>query len=210
MQPVYSQKYHNSKIDQILLYSIGLCEIRYTDGSRKSIPIPGALQYGLPLSKDGRILFVSSLENGLTAYDLENASILWRYRTTRITKLLILPAFVIAVNPGTSLLKLGLSSGRVLDTLKSATIDNAFLLNDQYLLADSIGGNVCTVDIARLRIATSYDKEAVNPNQCPRLVITDANLTNHTLTISGFEAYSAGTSTQMDFTRILDNHFLEC
>lgn len=214
MQPVYSKEYQNSKIERILLYPIGLCEVQYKNGSRKTIPISGDpayyVRYGLPLSDDGRFLFVSSRENGLSAYDLENACVLWRYQATKITNVFVFPSFVVALQQGTSLVKLDLQSGQLLDELKSADIEHTFLLNNQYLLADSIGGNVCAVDIERFQVEKSYRKDEVNPNQCLNLMITDATLTDREITISGFEADPGGNTaatTQMSFTRILDSDF---
>ena len=208
---VLLQNHSNLKVKQTTLYEDQTCDIIYRDGTVRTIRVhcdlPYILQYGMPVSFDGDLLFTSSWEDGLVATRITDGTVAWRCPGTRMTRVFVYEQFLIAVRMGISIIKIDLFTGQVMEELKSTTIDRAFYLNEDYLLVQSIKGKVSVLSSRQLNVVKSYKKQAVNPRQCLSFVIRDAFLRDNRLVISGFEEYpnrSLENNGTDSFERIID------
>lgn len=211
---VFSQSYCNRRIAQIALYSDHACEISYTDGTGKLLRIPCdpvyLSQYGLPISEDGELLFISSWEDGLTALRTEDGTVVWHHPGGKMTRVFVFLQFVVAVRNGKAIMKFDLATGQVLEEIKSTTIERAFYLRDDYLLVDTVKGRLSVLAVRPLCVVKRYQKQAVNPNGCLSLVIRNAFLRDNTLWIAGFEECpnkNICDEKQYPFERLLDPAF---
>ncbi len=210
----FSQNYTNLRISRIDLYFDCTYKVSYTDGSSKTLRIPCdpvyLSQYGLPISEDGELLFVSSWEDGLSAWRIADGTIAWRYLCTRMTRVFVFPWFVIGVRCGKAVLKFDLATGQVLEEITSTTIERAFYLRNDCLLVDTIKGKVSVLAVQPLCVIKCYQRQVVNPNDCLSLVIQNASLRDNRLWITGFEEYPNKNICDENnylFERILDPAF---
>ena len=212
---IYVQQYDDPRIDQIILYEDNTCEIQFKNGFTKPLPISCdsvyCSQYGIALSNDGTILLFSSWENGLTAYHIDKETVLWHYQKTRITKVFVYSGYTVAIRNGHSIVKLDLFTGEVCGEIRSATIEKAFALDEQYLLIDSFKGYVSIADVRDFFVVKNYRESTVNPNNCLSIVIRDAFLSNNRVVITGFEEYperNINDRSKKAFERVIDNAFM--
>lgn len=169
------------------------------------------LQYGIPVSDDGRTLFISSWEDGISAYDTLSGSIRWRLKIKKATSIIVYSAYVVLQKQGESLIKIDIENGTVLDTLRSGTIQRQFELLNPYILVDSIRARLSVVDTDRMCVVKQYGRDIVNPRKCLSLLIQNAMLQEGTVSIQGIEQYPDGDHTkdrQYEFYRVIDSNFL--
>lgn len=144
----------------------------------------------------------------MTAYCIEKESVMWHYNSTQITKVFVFSQFVIAIRSGRSIIKLDIHNGRVIEEIVSTSIENAFYLDREHLLVDSIRGKVCIVAVQGLYVLKNYKKQVINPNCCLSLVIQNAFVRDSEIIISGFEEYpykNIKDTQKYFFDRIIDN-----
>lgn len=167
-------------------------------------------QYGIPVAEDGKTLFVSSWEDGLDAYDISSGSLRWRFKSKKITSIAVYPAYLVAQKMGEALVKIDITNGDVLASLRSGTIQKQFELIDSYLLVDSVRGKLSIVDTEQMRVVRQYGKNVVNPAKCLSMLIRNGTLQNGVITIQGLEQYPNGHCTASEpkpFSRVIDTDF---
>lgn len=191
------------------------CVVHYYDRPPQKLLIECSSynsQYGYPVSEDGRMLFVSSWENGLTAYDIATNKILWRYKRSRITAVYVYETYVAAVRYGEAILKLDLHTGEVLEQMRSGTIECSWELQAPYILVETFRGKLSVIDTEKMSVAKAYKEKVVNPNHCLSLILKYIQVENNTLTILGVEEYPNWDDTlkgQKRFTRVIDTNLYE-
>ncbi len=210
----FLQHYQNPLIERIQFKFDGSCTIYFKDGNTVDHFVGCEVvyneQFGIPISQDGKLLFVSSWEKGLTAYDTIEGKKLWHFRSTRIANVFTYPHFLIAFRYNRALLKIDMSSGALLQELKSGSLEHARRLDDRYFFADRFRGKHCVMDAMTMGIVKTYSPRVVNPSNCLSHVIRDAFLRDGRLYIEGFEDYpnrNAAVSCQQDFIREIDPDF---
>ena len=210
----FLQHYQNPLIDRIQFKFDGSCTICFKDGSTADHFVGCEVvyneQFGIPISQDGKLLFVSSWEKGLTAYDTIEGKKLWHFRSTRIANVFTYPHFLVAFRYNRALLKIDMSSGALLQELKSGSLEHARRLDDRYFFADRFRGKYCVMDAMTMETVKTYSSKVVNPSNCWSHVIRDAFLRDGRLYIEGFEDYpnrNHTVSCQQDFEREIDSDF---
>ena len=190
----------------------GLCTVYYYHEPPRTLSIECTIYnrlLGYPVTEDGKTIFVSSWENGLTAYDITNNNILWRFKTTRIKKVTVYSDYVVAVKFGAAILKLDLYTGEVLDQMKSSTIEISWELQSPYILVDTFRGKLSIIDTKKMSVAKAYKEKTINPNNCCSLLIQKVNANNNALIISGLEEYphwDYAITGKSPFERIIDTN----
>lgn len=191
----------------------GRCIIQYADGTCSTIHTEADVyncQYGIPITEDGKVLFISSWEKGLSAVSTETGELKWRYRSTRITSIYAYPNHVIATRYGHGLLKLDRETGALLEQFKSSTLEFSYWLNDRFLLLNKGCGNLCIVDTDSMQMVKKYKQKVVNPNDCLSLLIQRVYTNGGELHICGIESHphkqSADTS-ESRFDRKIDDNY---
>lgn len=212
----FLQHYQNPLIDWIQFKFDGTCSIYFKDGSTADhfVDCEAAYheQFGIPVSPDGKLLFVSSWEKGLTAFHTITGEKVWHFRSTKIGTVFAYPNFLIARRYGKALLKLDLRSGIVLQELKSGTLERIYRLDDNYLFVDRLRGKYCVLDAAAMEILKTYSPKTVNPSNCLSLCIREARLQDGQLHIRGFEEYpnrNRAVSQYTAFYRTIDPDFYQ-
>ena len=211
---VWVQTYSNPLIEKIVLDLEGHCTIWFRDGRivKHCLNCEAVYQgqFGIPVSLDGRLLFLSSWETGLTAYDTVSGELLWRYKRSRICKVFPYEEFVLAHRYGMGLVKLEITTGTVLQEIKSGTVERCFYLDGKHLLLDRWRGKLTVLDGETMKAVKTYSEKAYNPDDCYSLVITSAYLQEGALVVEGFENYAnrnMSLSNQHIFCRIIDPAF---
>ena len=206
--------FENKIVDKVLCKYDESCTIIFHDKSCKELKLNFSSynsQYGIPVSEDGRILFVSSWEEGLFAYDIASGSVIWHLKTSRITSIVVHPTYVSTQKYGESIIKLSIDSGKVLSEIKSGTIETQFHLGGPHILVNSIKGKLSVVDTDKMLVTKKYRPKIVNPSNSLSIIIQNAVLEKNELTIFGLEDDGCGTSfgvtNQRVFERIIDKNF---
>ena len=179
-------------------------------------------QYGIPVSEDGSKLFIGSwekgfggLEKGLMAYDTTSGSLLWRLAEGKIRHIIVYQNYLITLKTNAAIFKVDISSGAILDQIKSGTIENLYNLGFPYVLVDAVVGKLCIIDVESMSITKKYGSKhgskLINPSNCLSVLIQSATLQGNTLTISGVEQEhfnrTFDVSNHKSFSRIIDADF---
>ena len=184
-------------------YVGGLCSVHYLDGTVHSLNTVADgynSQFGLPVSPDGKLLFVSSWDTGLHAYDIITGKEIWHFKSTRIKAVYTAETYVVAVRYGNSILKLNIADGSKIGELRSGTIECSFELSFPYVLIDTYRGKLSVIDMNTLTVARQYARTQINPINAISFMIREVSLKRNKLTISGLEG-------SLPFCRVIDHHF---
>lgn len=210
----FLQHFDNPFVDRIQYKFDGSCTIFFKDGSTKDhfvgCDVVYNEQYGIPVSLDGRMLFVGSWEKGLTAYDTVTGERKWRYRPARIRSIFVYSDFLVVCRCGAALLKLDSHTGELIWEKKSGTMEEIHRLDDRYFFVDCLRGKYCVMDAMTMEIVKVYSPKTVNPSDCLSHVIREACLREGRLYIEGFEDYpnrNYRDSCQSNFYREIDPDF---
>lgn len=190
----FLQKYDNPYIKEIMFYYTGKYKIAFQNGTEKEhtfdFDATYLSQFDVPISSDGRLLFISNWYNGLSAIDTKTGEQIWHYKATRIYTVFAFPTFILAEKMNKALIKFDIRTGEVMNEIKSGTIESLYYLADNEVLVDSIRGKLSVVDPATLCIIKSYSHKDTNPSDCLSQVIIDAKKVNGEIVLYGFEEYA--------------------
>lgn len=189
----FLQHYQNSLIDSIQFKFDGMCTIYFKDGGSADHFVGCNVvyneQFGIPISPDGKLLFVNSWEKGLTAFRTTTGEKIWHFKATRIGTVFSFSDFLIAHKCDEALLKIDLFSGTLRQALKSGTLSGIYLLDNRYFFADRLRGKYCVIDAMTMANTKTYSLKSVNPSNCLSHTIRKAYLQDGRLYIEGFEDY---------------------
>ena len=150
-------------------------------------------QYGIPISNDGKKLFVGSwykvkdgVRKGLRAYDTETGEMIWRLNENKIRNVFIYDDYLIVAQAETAVLKIDINNGALLKKMKSGTLEHLYYLDSQYVLADTMSGKLCVIDIGSMSIVKNY---GTPHNLKIDDLILDAVVQDNKLIISGWGIY---------------------
>ena len=216
----------NSVIEKVVCTYDGICTIYFYNKPPRELEIGCSVynaQYGVPVSEDGRKLFVGSwekamggLKKGIMAYEIETGTLLWHLQEGRIRSIFVYRKYLIAIKADAAVLKIDVDTGKVLGQIKSGTIDCAYNLCSPYILVNTIRGVLSVLDTQRMNVVKKYSAKKVNPNNALSCVIRDVALCGNELVIFGFEdgQHNAASSiefeisNQKNFARVIDNEFI--
>lgn len=182
----------------------GLCKIYFRDGKTKCVTTNCTAynsQFGIPTSLDGQIMFVSSWENGLTAYNVDSNSKRWCYKSTRIRSVYVYQTYVVALKYGESIIKFDINNGKKLGELRSGTLEFLYELCAPFVLANTFRGKLSVINTETMSIEKIYQNQKINPSKAISFLIQKAAIERNKLVISGLE-------NQKPFNRIIDTAFI--
>ena len=142
------QRYDNPLVKEIRLLHMhpdnddkgDCCEVIFIDGSSVIHKLNNSSvytsQYGVPLSADGSVMYVSDWYHGLTAYDTRSGNQLWRIKKSHIRMTQLFSDFGVTVQYGKALIQFDCKSGEILNTIDSRQIEDMFYLSG---LANGLG-----------------------------------------------------------------------
>ena len=207
----------HSGIEKIICKYNGICTIYFYDRPPCQINIGCSsfnAQYGIPISEDGRKLFVGSWEMGLCAYDILSGTQLWKYKSGKIRNIFVYPDFLIVARAYSSVVKVDIETGTLLSEIRSGTLERIFKLDTSFIFADTISGKHSVIDIDKMCVVKKYPAKIINPHNCLSLMVRDAVLKENILTIIGLEEYPQKNFTPntfvrcKPFSRIIDPNFI--
>ena len=148
-------------------------------------------QYGIPLSEDGTRMYLSGWERGtgLNAYNTLTGELIWRMKTSKIRSVFVFHDYGVALRYADALLKFDLITGELLDSMKSTSITEMYLLINEIVLVDRFKRNLSIIDLREFRIKQRIPEKYVNPNDCLSCVIVNAEINDNELLLSGFEQH---------------------
>jgi hypothetical protein len=210
----------NGVVEKVVCRYDGVCTVHFYNRLPRDLDVGCSVynrQYGIPVSEDGRRLFVGSWrmglggrEKGLMAYDIDSGSLLWRFPEGRIRTILVHLGNLIVLRANASVVKLDIDNGTVLGQIRSTTIEHLFDLGSPYALVDTIAGKPSVVDTDRMLILKKYGPKIVNPANCLLVTIRGADLQDEELTIFGVQDYpnrDYASSDPQKFRRVIDAQF---
>ena len=208
----------NGVIEKVVCMYDGTCTVFFYGKSPKAFNVGCSSynsQYGIPVSEDGRKLFVGSWEKGLFVYEISSGEILWKLKGSKVTSIIVQRTYVIAKKYGSSIVKLDIDNGAVLAEIKSGTIERQFYLGNHNILVDSIKGRLCVLNFENMSIVKDYgskfNSKIINPTNSLSVLIQDATLQGNALTLHGVEQEQSSNtlklSSQKHFSRVIDSAF---
>jgi len=216
----FVQTVENGIVERVSCKYNDFCVVHFYDRPPKKLSVilnSYHSQYGIPVSNDGRKLFIGYWEKrlddfkkGLQAYDIESGSMIWRVNEEKIRSIFVYSDYLVTVSASNSILKINIDSGEVLGQIKSTTIEIAYDLGFPYVAVDTISGKLSIIDVENMLVVKAYSKKTVNPSNCLSCVIQDVIRKDNMLTVIGFEDYpqmNYSSSDQKDFNRIIDTSF---
>jgi hypothetical protein len=211
----FNEVIKNAVIKEVFCDYNGSCTVHFYEKPPKKLNIGCSSynrQYGIPVSEDGRTLFISNWETGLFAYDIMSGSVVWHLKDCKITSIVVCQTYVVTQKFGTSIIKLDIGSGEILSEIKSGTIETQFFLNGSYILVNSIKGKLVVVDTDKMTVVKKYNPKVVNPSNSLSILIQNAVLDGNRLSIAGLEDDGQGASlgiiNQRAFARVIDTNFI--
>ncbi|MBE6616789.1 MAG: hypothetical protein E7627_02415 [Ruminococcaceae bacterium] len=206
----------NAIIEKIVCRYDGTCTVHFYDKSPQELNVGCSSfhsQYGIPVSDDGTRLFVGSWEKGLCAYDILSGEVLWRFKPGKIRNIFVYSKFLIVSRANTSVIKIDIDTGELLDSIKSGTLEHIFDLGFPYIFADTMLGKHCIIDVEKMVVVKKYSSKIVNPFDCLSLMIRNVTLQDNVIIVSGVEQYpnklydAEMRENGKTFSRIIDNNF---
>lgn len=205
----FTEILEHSVINHIEFDFNGTCKVFYSDGTVKNVIIRANvyhLQYGIPASEDGTILFLGNWDDGIWAIDINTNMLRWHIRQKKVRKIFAYDQYITALKQGSSIYKIDIKTGEILAEIRSSTIEKYFKLDNQRVLVDRIKGKLSIVNTQKMIVEKTFSREEVNPNSCLSLIIQKAFYMDGDLYISGFEKFAQGNhqnSEQNEFIRSL-------
>ena len=176
-------------------------------------------QYGIPISNDGKKLFVGStykvedgVRKGLRAYDTETGEMIWRLNEGNIANIFVYDNYIVFLKAYASVFKVDINNGDILGQVKGSTVEQIFDLGNPYVLADAPVGNLKVIDTEKMLVVKKYTPKITNPLKCGSFRLGGAKLRDNSLTIFGYE-YPPNATKNTDnmfgwpFERIIDTAF---
>ena len=191
-------------IREILFFYDGLCKVYFCNGTVKELNTVCDgynSQFGVPISPDGKILFVSSWETGLHAYNIDSGKELWHFKSTRIKAVYAYDTYLIAIRYCKAVIKLDIADGTKIGEMTSGTIEHSFSVTGPFVLIDTYRGKLSVIDTASLSVFKQYPSKTVNPLNAISFMIRETYLKRNRLTICGLEG-------PRPFNRVIDPKFL--
>jgi len=210
----FVQYFKNEVIDKITYSYDGNCVVHYHNEPHKELRIGCDFynsQYGIPISADGKKLFIGSwdkgfggFKRGIQAYDIETGSVIWNFPKGRIRQVFIYDDYAVALKSCEAIFKFDIDSGEVIGQVKAATVDAIFDTGTKYVFTEGLK----LIDTQKMVIEKKYNSKIVDPLGYV-FCIEEASLKGNTLTISGFErppntAYDVIDPRGIPFERVID------
>lgn len=195
----------------------GVCTVYFYERPPKELNIGCSFynsQYGIPVSEDGKRLFVGSWETGLCAYDILSGVLLWRFKPGKIRHIFVYSDFLIVSRAYTSVVKIDIETGKMLAEVRSGTLERIFNLGAPYIFVDGLSGKHGVIDVEKMTVVRKYASKIVNPSECLSLMIREVVLQDNAITILGMEEYpQKNYDAKMltggkPFSRIIDPSFI--
>ena len=189
------ERFPSSTIEKILCSFDGYCRVYFLDGRRSEIQLECTVyneQYGYPVSERHGLLFSTSWQHGVSAYDLFTGEIRWKVPGSRMTRAFPIGDYLIVMRYGYALLKLDIQAGALLSKISGGTLEHQFWLTGPYVFVECVRGKHVILNTDTMQIVRSYRPQEINPKQCLSFAILDAEITDNGLVISGFEEYPNG------------------
>ena len=215
----FKEQYPSGAVEEAFFEYESSVTVLFRDGRKRQLPLnPSSyqMQFGIPFSLDGKLLFFYTWEKGVEAICLETGETVWRLRAKHASRIAVYESYLIVIQQGIAVLKVEIATGRILARI-GCDVSRRFDLIGSYQLIDSIRGKVCILDTGDMSIRKSYQNGCINPNHYPTCIIQSAELKGNVLSISGFEEGGPQTWTEpggrfkppIYFTRVIDEHFYE-
>lgn len=212
------QRYNNPLVKEIRLLHThpdnddkgDCCEVIFIDGSSVIHKLNNSSvytsQYGVPLSSDGSVMYVSDWYHGLTAYDTRSGNQLWRIKKSHIRMTQLFSDFGVTVQYGKALIQFDCKSGEIMNTIDSRQIEDMFYLKDNLVLISRYKGSLCIFDCLSMTVIKKISPAVLNPHECLSLSLDHVYLKDNKVIAVGVESLSrtdAKYKSSHDFSRIL-------
>ncbi len=196
------QKYDNPLVREIrLLHKYrdndekgDCCEVIFQDGSSVIHKLNNSAaytsQYGVPLSDDGKMMFICDWYLGLTAYDTQSGSVIWRMKKPHIRMTQLFDGYGVTVQYGKALIQFDLQSGEVLNIIGSSQIEKMFYLKDELVLVSRCRGSECILNCRTMSIVEKIPAATINPHRCLSFSLRNVFLKEGVVTAVGTESLS--------------------
>lgn len=191
----FIETYQNKYIESIIAKYNESIAVNFCNKTKKEFKLQCDSfnsQYGIPISIDGKLLFLTSWDwwEGIRAYNIESGELVWQYKKGRIRNVYTYQKYLVALRANKSIVKLDIETGEVIDeTITGNGIESMFMLNESSVLVDRIRGKISVVDVNDMKVTKTYDMRTANPKDCLGFDVTDAVLENNKLVISTLEQY---------------------
>ena len=170
------------------------------------------LQYGIPVSDDGTQLFFSDWDHGLWAYDLDSGEVNWYSPTKHLTYFFVDSSRLIAVQQNQALICFDIQTGVVLQKVTGGSIADAFMIDHEHILVNSMRGRLCAVNLTDLSVYKWYSNKIVNPYNCLSIMFHRVSFHDDILKVIGQEDSPKQSVQNMYwphyFERIIDQNFI--
>lgn len=213
----FVQKIEKAGLERIECNYKGTCTVYFYDKSPLELNVGCSFynsQYGIPVSNDGKKLFVGSWETGLCAYDILSGALLWRFKPGKIRNIFVYTDYLVVLSAYTSVVKIDIETGKMLAEVRSSTLERIFDIGAPYIFADRLSGKYGVIDVEKMTVVKKYASKTVNPSECLSLMIGEVVLQDNAITILGMEEYpqknfdSKILTGGKPFSRIIDPSFI--
>jgi len=210
----FEQKFKNNIIEKITYEHLdienpnnksSICKVYFHDNSSKEFLLKYFCcvynnQYGIPVSEDGRKLFIGTWDKGLIAYDIASGKIIWKYKPSKIRNIFVYSKYLIVARTSASIVKLDIETGKLLAEIKSGTLEHIYDLGYPYIFAETISGKHSVVDIDDMLIVKKYNPKEVNPKNI--LIFHKVFLQDNNLIVSGVNG-------SKKISKVIDSNFFK-
>lgn len=148
---------------------------------------------GAPLSADGRLLFVSSWERGVSCYDVCSGERIWREGPGRARKLFVVDDRLVVEMVSRGIYVRFCSSGKLVKLVTMTTMQCMFRPHPSRLFVGPKRNQYYLLGLPELEVRRKIKANVINKNECLSFVITGCKLVDDsTLRVGGFESYPHG------------------
>jgi hypothetical protein len=161
-------------------------------------------QYGTPISKDGKIVFIGVWEKGLYCYSLMRGKMLWRQGPGKVRRIIVFDKELIIEMADRGIYKRNIEDGKKIQEFKMSSISTFRQIKPDQLFAGPKYGKYFIYKIPSMELLSTINKNKLNIHDCISFVIRKVFYRNDKLMIEGFENYknrSRSNNNQQDFIR---------
>lgn len=181
-------------IKEVKFNTEGLCHVISTSNilitEYQTICTPAYnYQYDIPITKDGKLMFIGSWEKGLYCYDIITGKSIWNQKSNKIRNIILADNELIVEVCDKGIYKRDIEKGNILSEIKMKNIQFLYPISPYEIFTGYIKNNYFIYEIPNLIMKYQIPEKLLNPSKAYSFNILDATMKDDKLSISGWEQY---------------------
>lgn len=146
-------------------------------------------QYGVPISNDGKFIFIGNWEKGLFCYSVYNGNLVWKQKPGKVRNIITTSDMLLVEVCDKGIQKRAVDTGDLISEIKMKNIQFLHAISENEIFTGYIKNKYFIYEIPSLYEKYSISEAVLNPNKCFSFNILKSIKENGNLLIAGWEQY---------------------